>query len=286
MPSAAVGLALLGGMLLLALVGPLIAPYDPTTPIGPPGDPPSTAALLGTDVLGRDVLSRALHGGLTVIALGTLATVLSYLAGSAVGLVAGYVRNLVDPLLMRAVDVLLSLPGLLIMLLLVSGLGSGVPVLVLGVVLVQLPGIARVVRTATLEASVRSYVEAALARGEGTASILLREIFPNVAPLLLADVGVRFGWSIILIASMNFLGLGLAPPTADWSLMVSENRAYVSLNIWSVLAPALLLALLMVAINLVVDAYARSLGRSLVQAPATGVGAQTAPSELTESAVR
>ena len=262
--SGAVGLVLGVLILAVALFGPLLAPHGIATPIGPPGQPPSAAAPLGTDFLGRDVLSRLLHGGISVVWIGTVATTLAYLAGLAVGLVAGYSRGLIDPVLMRGVDVLLAFPALLVLLLLVSGLGPHIAVLILGVVLVQLPGIARLIRTATLEASTRGYVEAAVARGERTVSVLGRDIVPNIAPVILADFGIRFGYSIILVASMNYLGLGLAPPAADWGLMISENRAFIGLNIWSVLAPAIMLALLTISVNLVADAYVRTSGHSSV----------------------
>jgi peptide/nickel transport system permease protein len=262
--SGMVGLSLLFAVLAVALLGGLVAPHSITETVGPPGRGPSSSALLGTDYLGRDVLSRVLHGGRSVVALGSAATALAYLFGLAVGLVAGYRGGLIDTVLMRGVDVLLALPGLLVLLLLVAGLGTHVWVLLLGVMLVQLPGIARVMRTATLEVSTRGYVEAAVARGERTFPLLRREILPNITPVLLADLGIRFGISIVFIASMNFLSLGLTPPKADWGLMISENRDYISLNVWGVLGPAVMLALLTIAVNLTADAYVRSLGRSSV----------------------
>jgi peptide/nickel transport system permease protein len=266
--SGKVGLGMLVIVLGVAFFGPLVAPHGIASPIGSPGSPPSGSASLGTDYLGRDVLSRVLHGGLSVIGMGTAATLLSYVAGITVGLVAGYQRSLIDPMLMRGVDVLLAFPALLILLLLVAGLGSHVWVLIIGVALVQLPPIARIIRTVTLEVSTRGYVEAAQARGERTAAILRREILPNVAPVILADFGIRFGFSIILIASVNYLGLGLAPPAADWGLMIAENQQYISLNVWSVLAPAMMLAMLTICVNLIADAYVQTLGRS--ELPARG----------------
>jgi len=261
-PAGAVGVTLLTVVLGVAFLGPLLAPYAITATVGAPGQTPAAGILLGTDFLGRDVLSRLLNGGLSVVAFGTAATALAYLAGVTIGLVAGYSRSAIDPILMRAVDVLLSVPALLILLVLASGLGAHVWVLVMGVALVQLPGIARVVRTATLEVSTRAYVEAAVTRGERMPSLLRREILPNITPVVLADLGIRFGVSVVLIASMNYLGLGLTPPAADWGLMISENRDYIGLNPWSVLAPALMLALLTISVNLTADAYARALGRS------------------------
>jgi peptide/nickel transport system permease protein len=264
------GVSLLVFVVGIAILGPLFAPHGLATPIGAPGTPPSGSALLGTDYLGRDVFSRVLDGGLSVIWIASAATLLSYAAGIPVGLVAGYRRSLIDPLLMRGVDVLLAFPGLLILLLLVAALGTHVSVLVAGVAVVQLPPIARIVRTATLEVSTRGYVEAAQARGEGTAAILRREILPNAAPVVLADVGIRFGYSIILIASVNYLGLGLAPPAADWGLMIAENQQYISLNEWAVLAPAIMLATLTICVNLLADAYVHTLGRSLPTVQGSG----------------
>jgi ABC-type dipeptide/oligopeptide/nickel transport system permease subunit len=260
--SGKVGLTLLVFVLGVAILGPAFASHGLATPIGAPGSPPSGSAPLGTDYLGRDVLSRVLDGGRSVIWIALAATLLSYLAGMSVGLIAGYRRSFVDPLLMRGVDVLLAFPGLLILLLLVAALGTHVSVLIVGVAVVQLPPIARVVRTATLEVSTRGYVEAAQARGEGTFAILRREILPNIAPVVLADIGIRFGYSIILIASVNYLGLGLAPPAADWGLMIAENQQYIVLNLWAVLAPAIMLALLTVCVNLLADAYVATLGQS------------------------
>jgi peptide/nickel transport system permease protein len=264
-PSGIVGLSLLAFVLLVAVVGPFVAPHSITETIGAPGEPPSSAATLGTDFLGRDVLSRALHGGHSVLLLGGAATALAYLVGVIIGLVAGYSRSLIDPILMRSLDVLLALPALLILLVLATGFGTHDWVLVVGVAIVLMPAIARIMRTTTLEASTRGYVDAALARGESTPAILRREILPNVTPVLLADFGIRFGYAIVIVASMNFLGLGLTAPAADWGLMISENRDYISLNEWSVVAPAFMLALLTISVNVTADAYVASLGRSTVR---------------------
>jgi ABC-type dipeptide/oligopeptide/nickel transport system permease subunit len=191
------------------------------------------------------------------------ATALTYALGLTVGMSAGYARSgLVDGLLMRAVDVFLSVPAVIILLVLVTGLGSSRGVLVVGTAVVLFPGVARIVRTATQVVATRGYVEAAEARGDRTFAILVREILPNMMAPIVADLGVRFSWAIIAIASVNFLGFGLQPPTADWGLMISENRVVLATNAWGVAAPALVLALLIVGVNLVGDAYVRHLGRS------------------------
>jgi ABC-type dipeptide/oligopeptide/nickel transport system permease subunit len=257
-----VGLGILAVVVGIALFGPFFAPEPPDRPVGVPFDRPSGEALLGTDFLGRDVLSRLLWGGRSVLGLAGLATLLAYAGGTAIGLAAGYSRSLLDPLLMRSADVLLSFPALLFMLVLVTGAGTSRATLVIGVAVVQMPLVARLVRTATLEQSVRGFVEAAVARGERTTAILRREILPNILSPITADAGLRFTYSIILVASVNFLGLGLQPPAADWGLLISENRSGLTLNPYAVLAPALLIALLTISVNLTGDAIARSLGVS------------------------
>jgi ABC-type dipeptide/oligopeptide/nickel transport system permease subunit len=148
------------------------------------------------------------------------------------------------------------------MLLCVTGLGKNSWVLVVAATLVLFPGAARVVRSATVEVAGRGFVEAATARGERAGAVLRREILPNILPTVIADLGVRFSWSIILIASVNFLGLGIKPPASDWGVMISENRVIVPTNVTSVAAPAVMLALLIIAVNLIGDGLVRRLGRS------------------------
>ena len=263
-PSGVLGLTILVLVLLLAVFGPYAEPHSPTAPIDAPLAGPSGHALLGTDFLGRDVLSRLLDGGRSVIGLAAAATALAYLVGLAIGLVAGYRRSIVDPLLMRTVDVMLAFPPLLFLLVLITGTGSSVGTLVFGVALIQAPGISRIVRTATLEVSVRGYVEAAVARGERAFAVIRREVLPNILAPVLVDAGLRFTFSVLIIASVNFLGLGLQPPSSDWARMIGENREYISLNWLAVVAPAAMIAILTIGVNLTGDAIARSLGRSYV----------------------
>lgn len=261
-PGAWIGLIVLVSIVALAVLGPLFAPHPLDEPIGVPLTRPARGAPFGTDFLGRDVLSRALWGGRSVLGLAGVATLLAYVGGMAVGLVAGYSRSWLDPLLMRASDVMLSFPALLFLLVLVTGAGSSKAVLVIGVALVQIPLVARIVRAATLEQSVKGFVEAAVARGERATAVLRREILPNILGPVTADVGLRFTYSIILVASVNFLGLGLQPPDADWALIISENRAGLTLNPYVIVVPATLIALLTISVNLVGDAIARNLGIS------------------------
>lgn len=257
-----VGLGVLGFVVLVALVGPVFAPYNPAALGGLPGATPSGAHLLGTDVLGRDVLSRVLWGGRTVLSLSLAATVLAFGVGGVIGLVAGYTRSLIDPALMRLMDVILAFPPLLFFLIVATSVGTSQLMLIVGAALVQVPGIARIVYSATREISVRSYVEAAVARGEGTASILRREILPNIMAPVIANLGLTLTFSVLIIAAVNFLGIGLQPPAANWALMVAENRSIVSINVWATVVPALMIAALTIGVNLVGDAISSSLGRS------------------------
>ncbi len=262
--SGAVGVTIVVFVVAVAIFGRYFAPHDPNVPVTVPLAPPSSHYWLGTDFLGRDVFSRLLYGGRSVITLAALATGLGYLIGMSVGLIAGFSRSRVDPVLMRSVDVMLAFPPLLFLLVLISGAGTGVEVLVIGVAAIQAPGISRIVRTATLEVSVRGYVEAAIARGERSYAVIVREVLPNIMAPVLVDSGLRFTYSILIIASVNFLGLGLQPPASDWALMISDNRQYIAIQAWAVLAPAAMIALLTIGINLTGDAIARSLGRSYV----------------------
>jgi peptide/nickel transport system permease protein len=262
--SGAVGVTIVVFVVAVAIFGRYFAPYDPNVPVAAPLSPPSSHYWLGTDFLGRDVFSRLLYGGRSVITLAALATGLGYLIGMSVGLIAGFSRSRIDPVLMRSVDVMLAFPPLLFLLVLISGAGTGVQVLVIGVAVIQAPGISRIVRTATLEVSVRGYVEAAIARGERSYAVIVREVLPNIMAPVLVDSGLRFTYSILIIASVNFLGLGLQPPASDWALMISDNRQYIAIQAWAVLAPAAMIALLTIGINLTGDAIARSLGRSYV----------------------
>jgi peptide/nickel transport system permease protein len=262
--SGAVGVTIVVFVVAVAFFGRYFAPYNPSVPVTAPLSPPSSHYLLGTDFLGRDVFSRLLYGGRSVITLAALATGLGYLIGMSVGLIAGFSRSRIDPVLMRSVDVMLAFPPLLFLLVLISGAGTGIEVLVIGVAAIQAPGISRIVRTATLEVSVRGYVEAAIARGERSYAVIVREVLPNIMAPVLVDSGLRFTYSILIIASVNFLGLGLQPPASDWALMISDNRQYIAIQAWAVLAPAAMIALLTIGINLTGDAIARSLGRSYV----------------------
>ncbi|WP_375479790.1 ABC transporter permease [uncultured Jatrophihabitans sp.] len=263
-PSGLIGTIVLVAVLAIALLGPLFTPHSITAIVGTSSAPPGHGFLLGTDFLGRDVLSRVLAGGRSVIGIGFAATVLAYLVGVTIGLFAGYRGGTSDAIAMRVVDVFLAFPPLLLLLLLIGGLGQHIWVLIVSVIFALAPPIARVTRTATQSVSKQSYVEAAQARGDSTLVIWRGDILPNIMHTILADFGIRFAVSILLVASLNYLGLGLTPPAADWGLMTSENQATFILNPAAVVAPAVMLALLTISINLIADAYIRVVGGRVV----------------------
>lgn len=277
-----IGLVVFGFVLFVALIGPALAPYNPAALVGIPGAGPSSAHPLGLDVLGRDVLSRVLNGGRTVLSLSLAATLLAFTFGGVIGLVAGYSRSFIDPALMRVMDVILAFPPLLFFLIVATSVGTSEAMLVAGAALVQIPGIARIVYSATREMSVRGFVEAAVARGETTASILRREILPNIMAPVIANFGLTLTFSVLIIAAVNFLGIGLQPPAANWALMVAENRNIVSINVWATIVPAVMIAALTIGVNLIGDAVSASLGRS--ETPPEAVVSAVAQVSASESA--
>ncbi len=250
-------------IIALAVVGPWFAPYGHDEIVGGPYMPRDADFLLGTDYLGEDVWSRVLHGGRSVVVLATVATLIGYSAGLAVGLVAGLARGWVDAVLMRAMDIVLAFPGILILLVLIAGLGTGRVALVAGIAVLQVPFVARIIRAATLEVATKPYVEAAVVRGERRSAVLVREILPNISEVVVASAGPALTVSVLVVAGVSYLGLGLQAPDADWALMISENRAGMTLQPLAVLVPVVLIATLTISVNVLADGIARSLGRSV-----------------------
>lgn len=256
-----VGAAILLLFMLMALFGPNLAHYDPTyIGSGPPDIGPSKSFLLGTDGLGRDVLSRLLYGASSVIGTPLLATIFSFAVGGLTGLVAGYMGGTFDGVVSRVIDILLSLPPLLIVLVIIAAFGSGTEVIVASVAAVYSPRVARILRGATQGVATREYILAAQARGERTLPIVLREVLPNIAPTVLVEFAVRLTYVIIFITTLNFLGLGLHPPSPNWGLMVSDSRPTLLVNPVPTLAPTIAIGTLCVSIGLIADAITRAYG--------------------------
>jgi peptide/nickel transport system permease protein len=253
-----IGLGIVGLIILIALFGPLIAPHSPTEFVAAPNSKPSGTALFGADALGRDVWSRFLHGGITVLWLAAAATTFGVVLGTVVGLVAAYSRGWLDDVLMRGNDVLLAFPQIVFVLLAVAALGPKLWLIVLTVGLTHAPRVARVMRGAALEVVERDFVKAAEAVGEKRGRIVFGELLPNVTSPLLVEIGLRMTYSIGLVAAISFLGFGLQPPTADWGLMINENRLAINVQPWGVLLPVAAIGLLTVGTNLVTDGIARA----------------------------
>ncbi|MGH2866251.1 MAG: ABC transporter permease [Solirubrobacteraceae bacterium] len=253
----AIGLALAGLVVVIAVVGPLVEPHGPTALVSFPFDAPSSHALLGTDAIGRDVLSRVLSGGLTILLLAAAATALGVGGGALLGITAGYWKGAVDETVMRLLDVALGLPQLLLALVLLSLVGPKLWLVCVAVALIHAPQTARVIRAATLRSVEEDFVVYAEALGTRRRRMMTREILPNVVAPLMVETGLRFTYSIALVASLSFLGFGLQPPGADWGLMISENRLGLAQNPWPVVVPVLILAVITIGVNLFTDAISR-----------------------------
>lgn len=255
-------LLLLSVYALAAAGAPILARYAPDDIyVGGTFEPPSTAFWLGTDALGRDVASRLLFGGRMVLASAVGAAGLSATLGGLLGLWLGLRGGWVDELAMRLLEIVMSIPPI-ILALLVLGLFSPAPAAMvsLTVGLLFIPNVTRVVRAATLATVEEDFIAAARARGEGAWSICLREILPNVIGTITVEFSVRTGYAILFIGGLGFLGLGAAPPSPDWGLMINEGRSTLDQSPWPVLAPAIGMAVLVVSVNLLSDAVLRATG--------------------------
>lgn len=253
-PAAAFGLVVVLGFLLLALLGPLIAPYGANEQIfADARQPPSAGHLFGADRLGRDVFSRVLLGTRDIFALAGAGTLLAVISGTAVGLFSGYLGGWVDEIIMRFFDSLLAMPALLLALLLLGTIGPSRNSVLLVILVVYTPIVARVVRSVVLGVKNLGFVEAARTQGETLPAILFREILPSVLPTLAVEGALRFSYAIFLVASLGFLGVGVQPPSPDWGLMVSEARQNVQQTPWALYFPAGAIALLVIGVNLLAD---------------------------------
>jgi peptide/nickel transport system permease protein len=254
-----VGLGLTLAVVAVAFLGPLLSPTSPLELKGAPFEPPGgVAGPLGADALGRDVLARTLNGGSRILLVAGAATILAIIAGTAAGVVAAYRGGTMDNVIMRSVDVLLGIPQLVFVLMLLSVIGAKTWLVILAVGLSQAPQVARVLRAAAQDVSERDYVKAVAAWGVPPRTVIRRHVVPSLLSPLMVESALRLSFSIILVAGLSFLGLGTQPPTADWGLMINENRVGMPANPWGVLAPSILLAALAVGTNIFSDAIARA----------------------------
>ncbi len=252
-PTAVFGLIVIVIYLVVALSAPLFAPHGQAEIVGAQFEPWGEVYALGTDALGRDMLSRLIWGARNTVGVALATTAIAFSLGAVAGLLAAALGGFVDLVLSRAVDVMMAVPPLILTLLALSALGPGVLNLILVVALLDSTRVFRLARATAMNVMVMDYVEAAQLRGEGTRWIILREVLPNISAPLIAEFGLRFCFVFLTISALSFLGLGLPPPMADWGAMVRDNAALITFGDITPLLPAACIAVLTISVNFVID---------------------------------
>jgi peptide/nickel transport system permease protein len=251
---------------LLVIAGTWMAPYSYTEfQYNESGGleqllPPSTQFWLGTDQFGRDVLSRVMSGATSLLIVSSLGAVIGITLGTAIGMTSAYKGGYVDNLIMRVLDGLMSFPSLLLALLVITTLGPSHTNIVGTVAIVTIPRVARVLRSITLSLKELDFVQSARLRGESTPYIVFRELLPNTLPVLGVELSVRLSYSILIVSSLGFLGMGVQPPSPDWGLMISQNSKFLAFAPWIALAPAGAVASLVIGVNLLTDGIRQASG--------------------------
>lgn len=251
--SAKVGMAIILAYAIAAIFAPVLAPYGEADVIGAGYEPWSATHLLGTDQLGRDLFSRLIYGARNTVGIALLTTLLSFLMGGTLGVMAAVLRGWFDQVVSRIVDALMAIPTLIFSLMLLSIFGTSIVNLILIIAVLDSTRVFRLSRAVSQSVVVMDYVEAARLRGEKIGWIMRREILPNILPPLVVEFGLRFCFVFLTISALSFLGLGIQPPTADWGSMVYENKTLITYGNITPLLPAGAIALLTVGVNFVVD---------------------------------
>jgi peptide/nickel transport system permease protein len=262
-PSFVIGSAVILFWLVCAILGERITPYHPlfdqTADIS---QAPSSEHFFGTDRLGRDVFSRVLSGSRDILLIAPAATLLATIFGTTLGLITGYLRGIADDTISRVIDAVLAIPLIVLAVTVVAALGTRSTWAVTVVIaIVFTPIIARTVRAAVLGEAQLDYVEAARLRGERSPYVMFSEVLPNVMPPIVVEGTIRLGYAIFAVATLSFIGFGLQPPSADWAVQIADNYPYIAEEWWTVLFPALAIASLVVAVNLVSDSIQQVLER-------------------------
>jgi peptide/nickel transport system permease protein len=252
-PTAQIGIAIVAIYLFVAVFGPWFAPYGQSQSVGDTWAPASAQMWLGADQIGRDMLTRLIYGARTTIGIAAATTLLSFFIGITLGFTAAVAAPWIDMVLSRLVDVILSIPQLILGLIILGVFGSSIPVLIVTIALLDSTRVFRLARALGKNLVVLEFVEAARLRGEGLWWIISREIFPNAAAPLISEFGLRFCFNFLFVAALSFLGIGVQPPYADWGGMVRENAAAINFGLFAPLYPAFAIATLTVGVNLVVD---------------------------------
>ena len=251
--SAKFGLAVIVGYVFVAIFAPVLTPYGESEIVGSEFEEWGEKFLLGTDNLGRDMLTRLLYGARNTIGIAFVTTCLAFLIGGVAGILAATLAGWIDQALSRFVDILMAIPALIFSLLLLTIFGTSIPVLIVIIAVLDSTRVFRLARAVSLNVVVMDFVEAARLRGEGIGWITIREVLPNIMPPLVAEFGLRFCFVFLTIAALSFLGLGIQPPTADWGSMVRDNATLITYGDVTPLLPAAAIALLTVGVNFVVD---------------------------------
>jgi len=251
--SAKLGLVTIAAYLFVALFAPVVAPYSETEILGGAYELWSEKYLLGTDNLGRDMLSRLIFGARNTIGIALAAVVIAFAIGGVTGMLSAILGGWYDTIISRIVDILMAIPGLVFALLILTVLGTTITTLVLVIAVLDSTRVYRITRAAAMNVAVMDFVEVARLRGEGLWWVIRKEILPNIMAPLLAEFGLRFCFVFLFIAALSFLGLGIQPPTADWGSMVRDNATLINYDDITPLLPATAIAVLTVAINFVVD---------------------------------
>jgi peptide/nickel transport system permease protein len=251
--TAQIGLLIIAINIAVAVIGPYVAPYAQEDSIGDAWVPASADYWLGLDQIGRDIFSRLLFGARTSIGLALIITALSFTLGITAGFTAAVAGRWVDIMLSRFVDLMLSMPTLIFAFIVLSVLGTDIPVLIATIAILDSTKVFRLARAVAMNIVVLDFVEAAKLRGEGLWWVIRREILPNAVPPLVAEFGLRFCFTFLFIAALSFLGLGIQPPYADWGSMVREYRDMITVGAAAPLYPAAAIAILTIGVNFVVD---------------------------------
>ncbi len=250
---ALIGLIIIAINVIAALGAPIIAPFDQADVIGDAWADPDPQHIMGLDNLGRDLFSRLIYGARMSIGLSFVITCLSFSIGITAGFTAAVLRGWVDTALSRLVDLLLSMPTLIFAFIILSVLGTDIPVLIVTIAILDSTKVFRLSRALAMNIAALEYVEVARVRGEGLWWVIRKEILPNATAPLIAEFGMRFSFAFLLIAALSFLGLGVQPPNADWGSMVRDYRDMINLGEPAPLYPAGAIALLTIGVNFVVD---------------------------------
>ncbi|MBL8326305.1 MAG: ABC transporter permease [Rubrivivax sp.] len=269
-PMALLGLVLVLVHLVAAVTAPWWVPHDPTALVAPALEPPSAEHRFGTDELGRDFLSRVFLGGRVAIVVALTAGLIAALGGGLVGLAAAYYRGLFDDAVSRLVELKLAIPSILFVALFVTGFGQSVAVLVVVIAIIKMMGAIRTSRAAGIQLMELGYVKAAQLRGERGPTIIVRELLPNVADLLLVEFALRSSSALLLVSALSFLGLGLTPPTPDWGLMVHAGLSAIHSEPWLILIPAMCISTLVIGVNFATEGLADAFGLDAARGSAHG----------------